>query len=284
MRFTEPLSAGDFPSLFHGFLPRKLLHELFESLGPARRCPPKLSAPDLIGGLVFHFLAGPGKFSAHIKELTDIDISDAAPSERRSAVPFVVFEELMALALAPKATEDLHPEAFYQGLRLCGLDGSCLPISNTPQVKGQMTKAKSRRAKAAFAQIGVAVMVELGLRNPIAASIGTRNQSEMSLARPLVEKLPEKSLLIEDRYYGVPKELVRFREVHPEGDRHFLARVRRNIRCRVLEVYPDGSALVEIHSEGGSLLVREVRGRVGRGKSPASEVRLWTSLDRKIVV
>lgn len=278
MRFTDPLAPGDFQSLFHSFLPADLVQELFDSLGPARRRPPKLCAPDLISGLVFHFLAGPGTFSAHIKELTAIDISDASLSERRAVLPFLIFEELMAMALVPKATEELHPEAFYHGLRLCGLDGSCLPISNTPQVKRKMTKAESRRAKAAFAQIGVAVMVELGLRNPIAASVGTRNQSEMSLARPLVEKLPEQSLLIEDRYYGVPKELIRFQEIHPAGDRHVLVRVRRNIGCRVLEHLPDGSALVEIRSAKKTLLVREIGGRVGRGQSKASDVRLWTSL------
>lgn len=82
---------------------------------------PNFFAPYLFSGLVFYFLVGPGKFSSHIKELTNIDISDAALSERRSAVPLMVFEELLALALGPKGTEDLHPETFYTGLLLCGL-------------------------------------------------------------------------------------------------------------------------------------------------------------------
>ncbi len=54
--------------------------------------------------------------------------------------------------------------------------------------------------------------------------------------------------------------------------------MRSNIKSRVLEVYPDGSALVEIRSKKETLLVREITGRVRRGASKWSDVRLWTSL------
>jgi len=199
MLITAPLAPGDFQLRFQGFLPPDLVQAVFDALGPARRRPPKLPAPELIAGLVFHFLAGQGKLSTPVQQLTGLDLSDAALSERRAALPFMIFEELLALALAPQAAPDLQPEAFYQGRRLCGLDGSSLPIANTPQVKGRMTKAASRRAKAAFARVGVAVLVELGLHNPLAASVGVQGQSEMSLAAPLLAKLPEQSLLIADR-------------------------------------------------------------------------------------
>ena len=91
---------------------------------------------------------------------------------------------------------------------MCGLDGSRFSINNTPQVKRQMHKARSRRGRAAFAQLGVAVMVELGLHNPIAATVGMREESEMELAKRLLDRLPERSLLLSDRYYGVPEVLV----------------------------------------------------------------------------
>jgi len=64
-----------------------------------------------------------------------------------------------------------------------------------------------------------------------------------------------------------------------ERERHFLVRVRKNLKRRVLEVYPDGSALVEIRSGKTTRLVREILGRVQRGgRGPATTVRLWTSL------
>jgi hypothetical protein len=81
-----------------------------------------------------------------------------------------LFEQIMSVALKPKADPRRHPEASYHGLRLCGLDGSQFSIANTPQVKRQMRKARSRRGRAAFPKVGAAVMVEPGLRNPLAAA------------------------------------------------------------------------------------------------------------------
>jgi hypothetical protein len=123
----------------------------------------------------------------------------------------------------------------------------------------------------------VAVLVELGLHNPIAAAIGASEESEMVLSRQLLDRLPENSLLISDRYYGVPVLLIEFKEIHPVG-REFLVRVKSNLKRRVLEIYPDGSALVEIRAGKKKLLVREIVGQVRRGKGSWSQVRLWTSL------
>jgi hypothetical protein len=145
-------------------------------------------------------------------------------------------------------------------------------------VKQRLKKAKSRRFRAAFAKVGVAVLVELGLRNPIAAAIGPRDESEMVLARQLLDRLPEKSLLISDRYYGVPVLLIEFGKLHPTGQREFLVRVKGRLRRRWLGAYADGSALVEIEAGGQRRLVREITGRVRRGRAGWSAVRLWTSL------
>lgn len=229
-------------------------------------------------GLVFHLLAGAGTLAQHVRELTGKNISDSALSQRRGALPWVIFETLLGAALTPKAQLKQHPDAFYHGLRLCGLDGSCFSVANTPQIKQSMDKARTRRFKAAFAKVGVAVLVELGLHNPIAAAIGPQNESEMVLARQLLDRLPEKSLLISDRYYGVPVLLIEFKELHPQGQREFLVRVKSNLKRRLLEGYTDGSALVEIRSGKKTLLVREVTGQVRRGKGGWSQVRLWTSL------
>ena len=151
-------------------------------------------------------------------------------------------------------------------------------MPNTPQVKAQMSKAQTRRGKAAFAKVGVAVMIELGLRNPIAAAIGPKEESEMVLAKQLLEALPEHSLWISDRYYGVPVLLIGWRDIHPTGGRNFLVRVKSNLKSRRIETYADGSALVEIRAGQETMLVREIAGKVRRGKGGWSEVRLWTSL------
>lgn len=223
-------------------------------------------------------MAGAGTFAEHVRQLTGKSITDGALSQRRTALPWIIFEMIMEEALGPKAQLKQHPEAFHQGLRLCGLDGSRFSVANTPQINQSLSKAKTRRSKAAFAKVGVAVLVELGLHNPIAAAIGPKDESEMVLSRQLLDRLPAKSLLISDRYYGQPAVLIEFKEIDPQSEREFLVRVKSNLKRCVLDCYADGSALVEIRSGKKTMLVREITGRVRRGRGSWTEVRLWTSL------
>jgi hypothetical protein len=272
---NRAISSGTFKTIFDSVIPADTIEAVLNRCGAKRRCPPAISAPDFIAGLAFHTVAGPGKFGHHMKQLTGESITDGALSQRRSRLLEAVFPQVMAEALEPLADPQKHPEAFYQGLRLCGVDGTRFSVANTPSVKRAMRKARSRRGRAAFAQVGAAVMVELGLHNPIAAALGGAGESEMVLARQLWPSLPERSLLLIDRYYGVGEVLV---GLPSEGQREFLVRVRSNLKPRYLESYADGSVLVEIRSGPGTRLVREIVGQVRRGGGRATTVRVWTSL------
>ncbi len=97
--------------------------------------------------------------------------------ERPSDTPAVPKSLNWDLWLQPKAERARHPEAFYQDLRLCGVDGCLFSVTNTPQTKKQMRKARSRRGRAAFPKVGVAVLLELGLHNPLAAALGSQGES-----------------------------------------------------------------------------------------------------------
>lgn len=276
MRNKTTVPALTFTALFNKLLPCSFLYALLRRCGLRRRRPPRITGVELIQGLVFHVVAGVGTLAQHVKQLTGKTVTDGALAQRRALLPWTVFEQLMAAALKPKADPIQHPEAFYHGLRLCGVDGSRFSITNTPQVKRHMKKARSRRGRAAFPKVGAAVMVELGLHNPLAAALGAQGQSEMVLARQVLSALPENSLMLNDRYYGVPEVLV---DLPAEGRRHFLVRVKKNLKRRCLEGYADGSALVEIHSGKGKRWVREIVGQVQRGgRGPVTTVRLWTSL------
>src|SRR5487761_2487577 len=276
MRTKTIPTVSTFKSLFGAVLPLGAMRALLRCCGLRRRCPPVISAVELIEGLVFHALAEAGTLAQHVKALTGKSITDGALSQRRALLPVELFERIMALALKPKAQPAQHPGAFYHGLRLCGVDGSQFSVTNTPQIKKQMRNAKSRRGRAAFPKVGVAVMVELGLHNPLAAALGPKGESEMVLAKQVLAAQPEKSLIINDRYYGVPELLV---GLPAEAEQHFLVRVKGNLKRRLVEVYADGSALVEIRSAKGTRLVREILGRVQRGgRGATTTVRLWSSL------
>ena len=278
MQNAPALSANLFGELFAQLLSVSFLARLFRKLGPGKRRAFKLRPHQLLMGMVFHAMSGAGTLAEHMGQLTGVSISDSALSQRRGNLCWQIFEAILQVGLKPRAEIQKHPSAFYAGLRLCGVDGSQFSVANTPQVNTQMKKAKSRRQRAAFAKVGVAVMVELGIHNPMAAAIGCKEESEMALAQKILPHLPEKSLLIGDRYYGVGKVIGLVKQLHPTGEREFLLRVRSNLKGRVLEVYRDGSALVEIQSEGQKMLVREIQARVRVGQGKWSTVRLWTSL------
>lgn len=276
MRCKTVVPAATFKALFEELIPWSFIYTVLRRCGLRRRCPPVVTAVELIQSLVFHVIDETGTLAQHVKRLTGKTITDGALAQRRALLVPEVFEQLMAAALKPKGNPAQHPEAFYHGLRLCGVDGSSFSVTNTPQVKKQMRKAKSRRGRAAFPKVGAVVMVELGLHNPLAAALGAAGESEMVLAKRVLVAQPAKSLLLSDRYYGVGEVLV---GLSSEDQRHFLARVKENLKRRLVEVYPDGSALVEIGSGKATRLVREIMGRVQRdGRGASTTVRLWTSL------
>ena len=278
MRTITRLPQGTFEQLFQKHVVSKGLKDVLRAYGPVKRCPPKLKATELIKGLVFHVLQGTGKLSENMKRATGKGISDSALSQRRQVMGVEVFQWIMEGALEVRADERQHPEAFYHGLRLMGIDGSRFTVDNSPQIVAEMSKAVSRRMKAAFAKINVCVMVELGLRNPIAAAIGLKNESEMELGRAVLQSMPEASLLIGDRLYGVGVVIEEVADIVHGQDRHVLLRIKSNLKSQVLECYADGSALVEVRTGSSRRLLREVRGQVRRANGQWATVRLWTSL------
>lgn len=229
--------------------------------------------------LVFHCLRARGTLAENTRILTGKRIAESSMSQRRQRTPWSVFAAIMEFALKPKAQEHKHPEAFYSGLRLVAVDGTEFSVTNTPQILGSLTKAASRRLKAAFAKVRMVTLVELGVHNPLAAAIGKEGESEIALAKTLLGSLPERSLLIADRLYGVGAFVsLLAQELKTKGG-HYLVRVKSNLKAKVIEAHADGSATVEVKvSTGGRLMLREVRGRVRRAGGKWAEVRFWTSL------
>jgi hypothetical protein len=164
MRNNTIVPVATFRALFSELIPCAFLYTLLRRCGVRRRCPPVVSAWELIQGLIFHVVAEAGTLAQHVKQITGKTITDGALAQRRARLPLAVFEQMMDATLQPKGEPTRHPEAFYQGLRLCGVDGSLFSVTNTPQNKQQMRKARSRRGRAAFPKVGVAVTCRVVLR------------------------------------------------------------------------------------------------------------------------
>lgn len=254
---------------------------------PRRRgCKARVPLAELLAALVFHVMNATGTLAEHFAVLFEDGLCDSACSDRRARLPWQIFADLMQRVLRPMARKRRHPEAFWRGWLLTALDGTRHSVTNTPQNKRDLTKAKTRRGRAAFAKISTSVLLELGLHNPLAAAIGHKGQSEWDLSLGLLARLPKKCLLLADRLSGCAAfATVALRACRRVGS-HFLFRARTNLKVKQLKRFKDGSRLVRVpvHKKGQPhvivewLELREIRVWLHRKGFRSQELRLWTSL------
>jgi hypothetical protein len=255
------------------------------AIPPRRGRRPRIPLTDLLPALTFHVMQSAGTLSDHFSALFDDTFADSSWADRRARVPWEIFAELMRRVLRPKATRR-QPGAFWRTWRLIALDGTPFSLTNTPQITPHVTKARTRRGRAAFAKLTTAVLLEIGLHNPVAAAIGRHGESEWALAQRLLAQLPKRALLLGDRLYGVAAFVVHAQAACARVGSHFLLRASRSTKPRLITRLTDGTRLVHIalrarNSPGHIvewLTVREIRVSVGRLGHRAHEIRLWTSL------
>jgi len=282
----DPLKLSDAPT---GFL--DAWHQLVGGADlptvPRRRGrKPRVPLNQLLPALTFHVMQGAGTLAEHLRQVFDTDLADSSWSDRRARLPWEIFANLMRRALRPQATPRRHREAFWRGWRVVALDGTQFSVTNTPQIRETLPKAQTRRGRAAFAKITTAVLLEVGLHNPLAAAIGRRGESEWALALSLLAQLPKGVLLLADRLYGCAAFVLHVCAVCERVGSHFVIRARGNIKPRVIQRLKDGSRVIEVavRKKGQPscilhwLTVREIRVQVGRKGHRPQELRLWTSL------
>ena len=246
---------------------------------------PRVPLTDLLPALTFHVMQSAGTLAEHFAQLFDDSLADSSWAERRARLPWDIFAELLRRVLRPKATRR-QPDAFWRGWRLVALDGTQFSVTNTPQITATTTKARTRRGRAAFAKLTTAVLLEIGLHNPLAAGIGRHGESEWALAQRLLAQLPTRALLLGDRLYGVAAFVGQARAACRRVGSHFLLRASRSTKPRLITRLPDGTRLVQIALRARNnptqilewLELREIRVRVGRQGHRSHELRLWTSL------
>lgn len=236
---------------------------------------PRVPLTQVLPALTFHVMQDAGTLAEHLFQLFRTPLADSSWSDRRLRLPWEIFADLMRRALRPRATPRQHREAFWRGWRLVGLDGTQFSLINTPQITATFDKARTRRGRAAFAKITTAVLLEIGLHNPLAAAVGRNGESEWALAQRLLAQLPKRALLLADRLYGVTAFARAAQTACQRVGSQFLLRASRTVKPRVLKRLRDGTRLVML---SGALEVRELRVRVGRQGHRSHELRLWTSL------
>jgi hypothetical protein len=254
---------------------------------PSRRGrKPRAPLTQVLSALTFHVMTGPGTLGEHFAALFDEPLADSSLADRRARLPWEIFTELMRRMLRPRATPRGEPTAFWHGWRLTALDGTQWSLTNTPQVTAQVRKARTRRGRAAFAKLPTAVLLELGLHNPLAAAIGRAGESEWALALTLLGQIPARALVIADRLYGCGAFTASLQAACQRVGSHFLVRAQSTVQTRVVERLADGTRLVtvavtpryRVTPDATTLTVREIRVQVSRPGHRPTTLRLWTSL------
>jgi hypothetical protein len=238
--------------------------------------------------LVYHALADAGTFAAHVYVLTGKMISDSALSQRKQSVGWEILAGLLPALLRPLADAARHPCAFYQGLRLCAVDGIRFNLRNTAAINAAVRKVKCSKGGVlpAFAHLLCVVLVELGTHLPLAVAMGWKGEGELSLVRQLFGHLPKRSLLLADRLYGSPWLLWALLPHLQAQESHCLFRVKENIKARHRRQLADGSRLISAPARDpqsrrlqGHVLLREITALITvSGSAKPLRIRLWTTL------
>lgn len=272
--------GGGFLSLLLNRIDWDGLDSLQQRQHAAGRPEHRLTRGSLLAAIIFHFtVTWAGTLGEHLGWLLGIKMSESTLSERRQALPFTVFEELLCRVLRPLSNPG--PKAFYGGLRLSAIDGVGFCLANSQAVKQRGLKRRNQKGRHTFARLQCAALIELISHNPLAVRVSWTGDSEWKLAQPLLDHLPEKCLLLADRHYGCAAFLLAARAKLLQLKGHFLVRARGNLKVqRVIQRLSDGSQMVEIKESatGETLQVREIRATLQRDGYPPVHLRLWTSL------
>ena len=281
-----PQDCGGFVSLLLQRIGWKDLEALQARKHNAGRPAHDLSRGQLLVAILFHYtVTWAGTLAEHLFWLMGIQMSDGTLSERRQALPMVVFDELLRRLLCP--LELSSAQAFYRGWLLVAIDGVSFSLPNTVSVNKRCSKGGNQKGKAAFAKLQCSALVELLMHNPLAARLGWNGESEWKLAQGLLDHLPPDCLLLADRLYGCGAFLVAAWQRLKERNGHFLVRVKQGLKIvREIKRLRDGSRIVEIkaldpenpHKVAATLQVRQIQATIKRRGYRTVHLRLWTSL------
>lgn len=280
--------CGEFLSLLWDRISQSELEGLNQRSHPAGRPTHILPRWQLVAGILFHYtLSLAGTLGQHLGILFSIDMAESSLSERRQALPFEVFEELLKRVLRPIAKMKNKGQAYYREWRLVAIDGVNFSLPNNKSIQQSgCRKGGNQHGQAGFAKLNGAVLLELVMHNPLAAALGRNGESEWKLAQRLIQQVPSGSLLLTDRLYGCGAFVASLLENFKGSGSHFLLRVKDGLNARRLKNLSDGSQLVEVqalepgdtHRVAATVKVREIRATIQRrGFRPVS-MRLWTSL------
>ncbi|MGH8832746.1 MAG: IS4 family transposase [Polaromonas sp.] len=206
------ISAGVLASV----CPRALIEEVLAETGKASQRERLLPAP----AVVYYVMALALWREAPLEEVLRVvceglqwlgggeagavQASKSAISQARSRLGPEVMQRLAERVLRPLAAPGA-PGAWYRGLRVMALDGSCMDVADEAANAEFFGYPGASRGHSAFPQARVLGLVECGTHAVVAAGIAPYSHSEQAMAAELLQrpKLTADMLVLADRnFYG----------------------------------------------------------------------------------
>lgn len=189
---------------------------------------------------------------------------------------------LFATTAKPMATE-ATPGAFWRGLRLLAVDGTCWDVADSEANEAAFGRPGNGRGpdKSAFPQVRMAALVEVGSHAVLDAELAGCRTGEVTLVGRLPRSVGPGQLVLADReFLGVP-----LWQAFTATGADLLWRVPANRVLPVNKQFRDGSWLSQIRASSGParrepvtvrVLSYQLKGQVGAGA--ADGYRLVTTL------
>jgi hypothetical protein len=241
------ISAGVLASV----CPRALIEEVLADTGKASQRERLLPAP----AVVYYVMALALWREAPLEEVLRVvceglqwlgggeagamQASKSAISQARTRLGSRVMRQLAERVLRPLAAPGA-PGAWYRGLRVMALDGSCMDVADEAANAKFFGYPGASRGQSAFPQARLLGLVECGTHVVTAAEVAPYGHSEQAMAAQMLpSKLKPGMLVLADRnFYGF-----KLWQLACASGAKLAWRVKANLKLPVEHMLPDGSYL-----------------------------------------
>lgn len=173
---------------------RKVLDSRTSNSKNGRGCPAQVPLANLLCAQVLRMMKRFGSVAECHEDATGQKLAASCISRRLRRVDYETLQQINDGVPQPKATPERHPEAYWKGMKLLGIDGPTFSLNNCEKILKSSPKHSNksrktneppetaRRGQYGFSQINACALVELGTHAPLAAEIGLKREGELTLA------------------------------------------------------------------------------------------------------
>lgn len=261
-RLTDYLSA----SVMARVVPPQLVHEALDAHGRNSR---RIRAFPAVAGVYYVMALSlypeasyEAVFSAVSQGLAweagapqPAGVSKVAISLLRSRIGAQPLADLVQRCCVPLAAQDVHPCAFYRGLRLVAFDGSTFELADDAQIEKVFGRPGGRQGRAGYPQARCVVLAECATHAILGANLGHYGSGEWALCQPLLATLGPSMLCMADRGFNGFEHWEQARATGAQ----LLWRGAVDRRLPVEQMLADGSYLSTIGPTGVSVAQAKAR-------------------------